>query len=148
MNISTYESRIHKLQESGAGYDLVIEVNNHSSVGHITAAEIVGGSFASAYTKALRGEFINVKIFAFADLGEDGIFYRDFMPAAIYADQGYHDAIIINLVGTNSADPTINVGSKYAANSSGGAVNQKIYVSNTSKNLVVTESGVTVRTNQ
>lgn len=148
MNISTYESRIKQLQDGGGGYDLVIEVNNHSSVGHITAAEIVGGSFESAYTKALRGEFINVKIFAYADLGADGIFYRDFIPAAIYADQGYHDAIIINLVGTNSADPTINAGSKYAANSSGGTVNQKIYASNTSKSIIVTESGVTVRTNQ
>ena len=76
MNISTYESKINALEAGGGGYDLVIEVNNHSSVGHITAAEIVGGSFASAYTKALRGEFINVRIFAYADLGEDGIFYR------------------------------------------------------------------------
>ena len=63
MNISTYESRIHQLQESGAGYDLVIKVNNHRSVGNITAAEIVGGSFESAYSKALSGDFINVKIF-------------------------------------------------------------------------------------
>ena len=148
MNISTYESRIKQLQDGGGGYDLVIEVDNHASVGHITAAEIVGGSFESAYNKALRGEFINVKIFAYADLGEDGIFYREFVPAAIYADQGYYDAIIINLVGLNGSDATINAIGRYAASSSGGSVNQKIYAGAISKNLVVTESGVTVRTNQ
>lgn len=147
MNISTYESKINHLEEGGGGYDLVIKVNKHESVGHITAGEIVGGSFMSAYSKALRGDFINVKIFAFTDLGEDGTFYREFVPAGIYADQGYHDAIIINMGGTNSADSTTNMLGKYAANSSGGAVNQKIYTSNISKNLVVTESGVSVQTN-
>ena len=147
MNISTYESRIHQLQESGAGYDLVIKVNNHRSVGNITAAEIVGGSFESAYSKALSGDFINVKIFAFADLGEDGAYYREFVPEMSYADKGYNDAIIINLMGLNSGEYSVNVSRKYAANSSAGAVNQKIYAGTVSKNLVITESGITITTN-
>ena len=146
MNISTYESRIHKLQESGAGYDLVIKVNNHMGVGTITAAEIVGGSFESAYSKALRGDFINVKIFGYADLGEDGTYYHEYVPALIYADQGYYNAIIINLEGISS-ESTINTAGKYAANTSGGTVNQKIYAGTVSKNLIVTESGITIRTN-
>lgn len=147
MNISTYESKIHQLQEGGAGYDLVIKVNTHSSVGHITAAEIVGGSFESAYSKALRGDFINVKIFGYADLGEDGIYYHEYVPALIYADQGYYNAIIINLEGLNSSESTVNTVGKYAANNSGGTVNQKIYAGTISKGLIVTESGITIRTN-
>lgn len=147
MNISTYESRIHHLQEGGAGYDLVIKVNDFHSVGSITAAEIVGGSFESAYSKALRGDFINVKIFAFADLGEDGTYYREFIPSMIYADRGYNDHINIGLDGLSGPEYGKNTSQKYAANSSGGAVNQKIYTANISKALIVTESGITVRTN-
>lgn len=147
MNISTYESQIKELETGGGGYDLVIKVNNFHSVGSITAAEIVGGSFASAYSKALRGDFINVKIFAFEDLGEDGTYYREFVPNMIYADRGYNDNIIIGLEGMSSNEYSVNNVGKYAANSSGGAVNQKFYANNSSKSLIVTESGVTIRNN-
>lgn len=153
MNISTYESKINALETSGGGgggaaYDLVIKVNSTDSVGSITAAEIIGGSFESAYSKALNGDFITVKIFGYKDLGVDGgIYYREFFPVLIYADQGYNDSMLINLEGLSGADYRINVAPKYAANASGGTVNQKIYGGIISKTLIITESGITIETN-